>query len=289
MAEYVIVTDSSADLPKDYVEKHGIVTMSLSYTIDGVTYENDNGLESHDFYEKVRNGKMPTTSQVNPEEAKAALSKALEKSNNLLVISFSSGLSGTYNSTRIAAVEIMEERSDVNIIVIDSLAASLGQGLLVHKAVGLKDEGKSMQQVAEWVENNKNNIVHAFTVSNLFHLSRGGRLSKAVAVIGTIANLKPLLYVDDEGKLINYTNVRGRKKSLKGLVDYMDEHMGSFKEQNDIVFISHGDNEEDAKAVAEDVKNRFGIESFLINPIGPTIGAHAGPDTIALFFMGENK
>ena len=289
MAEYVIVTDSSADLPKDYVEKHGIVTMSLSYTIDGVTYENDNGLESHDFYEKVRNGKMPTTSQVNPEEAKAALSKALEKSNNLLVISFSSGLSGTYNSTRIAAVEIMEERSDVNIIVIDSLAASLGQGLLVHKAVGLKDEGKSMQQVAEWVENNKNNIVHAFTVSNLFHLSRGGRLSKAVAVIGTIANLKPLLYVDDEGKLINYTNVRGRKKSLKGLVDYMDEHMGSFKEQNDIVFISHGDNEEDAKAVAEDVKNRFGVESFLINPIGPTIGAHAGPDTIALFFMGENK
>jgi len=289
MSDFIIVTDSSADLPKSYIEEHGLVTMSLSYTIDGETYSNDYGLESHDFYERVRNGKMPTTSQVNPEEAKVALNEALEKSNNLLVISFSSGLSGTYNSTRIAASEIMEERDDVNIIVIDSLAASLGQGLLVHKAVCMRDAGESMDTVAKWVEDNKNHIVHAFTVSNLFHLSRGGRLSKAVAVIGTIVNLKPLLFVDDEGHLINYTNVRGRKKSLKGLVDYMDEHMGSFKDKNDIVFISHGDNEEDAKLVAEDIKARFGIDSFLINPIGPTIGAHAGPDTIALFFMGDHK
>jgi len=186
-------------------------------------------------------------------------------------------------------MEIMEDDEEANIIVIDSLCASLGQGLFVHKAVCMKNAGKSMEETANWLEEHKPNFVHVFTVGDLNHLYRGGRLSKAAAVVGTLISLKPVLHVDDEGHLVNMFNVRGRKKSLSALVDYMDKQMGSFKKDNDIVFISHGDNIADAQSVADEVKNRFGIESFLINPIGPTIGAHAGPDTIALFFLGEKR
>jgi len=283
------MTDSSADLPKSYLEEHNIKCVSLKYTIDGNTYDNDDEEAAVSFYDKVRKGSMPTTSQVNPEEAEEVLRNSLKECKNILCIAFSSGLSGTYNSFRLAASDICEEIQDANIVVVDSLCASLGQGLIVHKAVCMKDSGKSMQEVAQWLEDHKQNLVHAFTVDDLNHLYRGGRLSKVAAVVGTMINLKPVLHVDSEGKLVNMYNVRGRKKSLHALVDYMEKTMGEYRNQNDIVFISHGDNIDDAKFVAEEVKRRFGIENFLINPIGPTIGAHAGPDTLALFFMGEYR
>lgn len=289
MAGYVIMTDSSADLPADYLKKNEIFSASLKYTIDGDTYDNDDEVAALSFYDKVRNGSMPTTSQVNPEEAKEKLLEALKVNKNILCLSFSSGLSGTYNSFRLAAEEIMEEDDSANIIVIDSLCASLGQGLFVHKAVELRDKGVDIDDASKWLEDHKLNMVHAFTVADLNHLARGGRLSKVAAVVGTIISLKPVLHVDNEGHLVNIFNVRGRKKSLSALVDYMEKHMGSYKENNDIVFISHGDNAEDAQYVADEIKKRFGIEKFLINPIGPTIGAHAGPDTIALFFMGDER
>jgi len=271
------------------LQENNIFTVSLKCTIEGNTFNNDDEEASKSFYDKVRNGSMPTTSQVNPQEAKDKFAEALKLSNNILCIAFSSGLSGTYNSFRIAAEEIVEDNPEANIIVIDSLCASLGQGLLVHKAVCLQKEGKTMEDNAKWLEEHKLNIVHAFTVFDLNHLYRGGRLSKASAVVGTLINLKPVLHVDDEGHLVNMFNVRGRKKSLTSLVDYMEKQIGSYKDKNDIVFISHGDSIADAQLVAEDVKKRFGIEAFLINKIGPTIGAHAGPDTIALFFMGEKR
>lgn len=289
MSDFVIVTDSSADLPSSYLKEHGIVTMSLSYTIDGESFYSDDEEAEKTFYAKVRNGSMPTTSQVNPDGAAVAINKALEINKNVLCISFSSGLSGTYNSTRIAAEEILDERKDVNIIVVDSLAASMGQGLLVHKAVCMKEEGKSMEEVAAWLEENKNHLVHIFTVSDLFHLYRGGRVNKAAAIVGSVINLKPILHVDNEGHLINLKTVRGRKKALHGLVDYMEEHMGSYKDSNDIIFISHGDSLEDAQFVANEIQERFGLTNFMFNQIGPVIGSHAGPDTIALFFMGETK
>lgn len=289
MEDFVIVTDSSADLPSSYLKEHGIVLMSLSYTYDGEHFYSNDEETAKSFYDNIRNGSMPTTSQVNPDEAAKIINSALEISKNVLCLSFSSGLSGTYNSTRIAAEMISDERDDVNIVVIDTVAASLGQGLLVHKAVCMKEAGKSMDEIAQWVEENKNHIVHIVTVSDLFHLYRGGRVKKAAAVVGTMINLKPILNVDNEGKLNNIKNARGRKKALSTLVDYMDEHMGSYKDSNDIVFISHSDAEEDAKAVADTIKEKFGIENFLINPIGPVIGSHTGPDTIALFFMGETK
>jgi len=289
MTDYIIMTDSSADLPKSYLEEHNIRCVSLKYSIEGITYDNDDEEAAVSFYDKVRKGSMPTTSQVNPEEAEEVFRNILKECKNILCIAFSSGLSGTYNSFRLAASDICEEIKDANIVVVDSLCASLGQGLIVHKAVCMKDSGKSMQEVVDWLEKHKLNLVHAFTVDNLNHLYRGGRLSKVAAVVGTMINLKPVLHVDNEGKLVNMYNVRGRKKSLHALVDYMEKTMGEYKDQNDIVFISHGDNLDDAEFVADEVKRRFGIESFLINSIGPTIGAHAGPDTLALFFMGEYR
>lgn len=289
MNQFVIVTDSSADLPKTYLKEHGIFTMSLLYTIDGETFNSDDDEAASSFYDKVRNGSMPTTSQVNPDFAGKAIKEALESNKNVLCLSFSSGLSGTYNSTRIAAEEIMDDDESANIIVVDTLCASMGEGLLVHKAVCMMEEGKSLEETAQWVEENKKHIIHAFTVSDLYHLYRGGRVKKAAAIVGTIINLKPILNVDEEGRLNNVMNVRGRNKSLRALVDIMEEKMGSFKSMNDIVFISHCDALEDAQSVAEDIKERFGIESFMINPIGPTIGAHSGPDTVALFFMGDER
>ncbi|MBO4982065.1 MAG: DegV family protein [Lachnospiraceae bacterium] len=287
---FKIVTDSTADLPKEYMEEHDLGCMYLSCIIDGVTYGQDNQLPEKEFYGLMRNeGKMPTTSQINPEEAKAAFEKYLEKDKEILYLAFSSGLSGTYNSVRIAAEELMEERPDCRIIVIDTLAASLGEGLLVYKAVALRDAGKSLDEVADWVRENLLHLTHVFTVDDLFHLYRGGRVSKSAAVLGTLVGIKPKLHVDNEGHLIMLGKVRGRKKSLTALVDYMEEKMGSYRDQNDIVFISHGDALEEAEFVRDQIKERFGIDSFLINYVGTVIGSHTGPGVIALFFMGEER
>lgn len=262
---FKIVTDSTADLPVEYLKEHDLGCMNLSYIMDGVTYGQGQELPEKEFYALMRQGKMPTTSQVNPEEAKAHFTEYLKENKEILCIAFSSGLSGTYNSMRIAADEIMEEQPDCKIIVIDSLCASLGEGLLVHKAVTLRDQGKSMEEVAEWVKNNRLHLVHVFTVDDLYHLYRGGRVSKATAFVGTLAGIKPELHVDNDGHLIVIGKVRGRKKSLHALVDYMEEKMGSYRDQNDIVFISHGDDLPAAELVRDLVKARFGMDSFLIN------------------------
>ena len=289
MNNYIITTDTTTDLPEDYIKKHDLGIMSLTYTLEGTTYSKDNPLDVKLFYEKMRNGSMPTTSQVNPENAKNIFLPYLKDGYDILHIAFSSGLSGSYNSTRIAAEELSEEFPDRKITIIDSLAASLGEGLLVHKAVMLKEQGADLDTVADWVEQNKLHIVHNFTVDDLFHLHRGGRVSKATAILGTMINVKPILHVDDEGHLIALSKVRGRKKSLQALVDSMEKQMGAYRSQNDIVFISHGDSLADAQYVADLVKQRFGIESFLINYVGPTIGAHSGPGPIALFYMGDYR
>lgn len=207
----------------------------------------------------------------------------------MLYIAFSSALSGTYNSGRIAAEEIKEEGlfPDRKLVVLDSLSASLGQGLLVHKAVQLKEAGKSLEETVSWVEENKLNLCHIFTVDDLFHLHRGGRVSKATAVLGTMINIKPILHVDEEGRLTPIGKVRGRRKSLSALADRMGEQIKGF--ENPEVFISHGDCLEDAEYVEKLVRERFGVENFVINHVGPTIGAHSGPGTMALFFMGNQR
>ena len=291
MNPYVIMTDTTADLPESYIQEHQLSVLSLSYTIDGTTYDRENPLDVREFYAKMRAGSMPTTAQVNPEQAKEAFKVCLDQGKDVLYLAFSSGLSGTYGSAVIAAREIEEdgEYPDRRVVVLDSLSASLGEGLLVHKAVMMKEAGKTLDEVADWAEKNKLHLCHNFTVNDLFHLHRGGRVSKATAILGTMINIKPVLHVDDEGHLIAVGKVRGRKKSLSSLVDRMAEQIKGFEDQNDMVFISHGDCEEDAEYVKKLVQERFGIEKFIINHVGPTIGAHSGPGTLALFFVGNPR
>ena len=289
MSSYIITTDNMADLPKSYLEENGIRTISLTYFLDGKGYTEENSLPEKEFYDKMRNGSMPTTSQVNVQEAKTKFLEFAQNCPNIVHIAFSSGLSGTFGSSFQAAKEIMEERPDIHIDVIDSLCASLGEGLLVHKAVTLRDSGMSSEELVSWLEENKLHVCHDFTVDSLFHLFRGGRVSRATAIFGTALSIKPMLHVDDEGRLINIGKVRGRKKSLTALVDAMEKKIGSRRGENDIVFISHCDCEEDAKTVRDEIERRFGISSFLINYIGPTIGAHSGPGTVALFYMGDER
>ena len=296
---FKIITDSTADLPAEYLKEHNVGCLPISYILDGVTYGGDRELDWKEFYAMMRKeGKMPTTSQINPAEAKEQLKEYIteesagkEGSAEILYLAFSSGLSGTCSNLRMAARELMEEYPDVKITVVDSLGASMGEGLFVHKAVRMRDGGKTMEETARWLEEHVLNFTHVFTVDDLFHLYRGGRVSRTAAVLGTMISIKPKLHVDDEGHLILIGKVRGRRKSLSALVDYMEEKMGSWKEENreDYVFISHGDALEDAEYVRDLIKERFGFQNFLISHIGPTIGAHSGPGTIALFFMGESR
>lgn len=290
MKPYIITTDTTADLPETYIQEHHLGILSLSYTIDGNTYDRSHELPVDEFYAKMRNGSLPTTSQVNPEAAKKFFLEMMEQYDaDILHIAFSSGLSGSYGSARVGALELAEEYDKHHVTVIDSLCASLGEGLLVHKALENQKKDMSLEENAKWLEDNKLHIVHNFTVDDLFHLHRGGRVSKTAAIVGTIINLKPILHVDNEGHLIPLAKVRGRKKSLTALVDSMEQQMGAYKEQNDIVFISHGDCEEEARYLSDLIKQRLGISCFLINYVGPTIGAHSGPGTMALFYMGEYR
>ena len=287
MSEYVITTDNNSDLPEKYFKDHGVGCMYLSYSMDGKNYTHGNFLPEHEFYESMRNGSMPTTAQVNPENAKALLEPYLKEGKDILHIAFSSGLSGTYNSSRIAAEELMEEYTDRRIIVVDSLSASLGQGLLVWLAQQKKELGQTLEDVADWVEKNKLKMVHLFTVDDLNHLYRGGRVSRTTAIVGSMLNIKPVLHVDNEGKLTAIGKVRGRKKALQELVKLMDEKIGSFGADCDTIFISHGDCEQDAQYVAAKVKEKYNIKNIIINQVGATIGAHSGPGTMALFFVGD--
>lgn len=290
MKNFIISTDTTSDLPADYIIKHNLGILSLTYTMENVTYDREHPMDVQEFYQKMRDGSLPTTSQVNPTTAKDFFSKlARENDADILYIAFSSGLSGTYNSAQIAAQELAEEGFPYKIVVIDSLCASLGEGLLVHKAVCMLENGVSLEETAKWVEENKLHIVHNFTVDDLNHLYRGGRVSKTAAFLGTLASIKPILHVDNDGHLIPLQKVRGRKKSLTALVDSMEKQMGRYRSQNDIVFISHGDCLDDAQILADMIKERLNINAFLINYVGSTIGAHSGPGTIALFYLGEYR
>lgn len=289
MTKFIITTDSCADLPKDFIKKYNIGVLPLSFSIDNKEYSGIDDYDVKGFYDKMREGHMPTTSQVTPQIAKNIFEEYIKEGYDVLHLSFSSGLSGSYNSTRVAAMELNEEYTDNKVIVIDSLCASLGEGLFVYQAVKFNNEGKTIDETATYLEEHKLNVCHYFTVDDLNHLYRGGRVSKATAIIGTMIGVKPVLHVDDEGKLVPISKVRGRKQSLNALVKYMKESIGSYKDKNDVVFISHGDSLKDAQYVADKVKEEFGIDAFLINHVGPVIGTHSGPGTIALFFMGDKR
>lgn len=290
MDSFKIITNTTADLPMQYIKEHQLGLIYFNYMMDGNSYGKDKELDWKEFYRLMREeGKMPTTSQVNPEQYKEYFTEFLKENNHLLYISFSSGLSGSCSNALLAAQDLMEEREDCKIIVIDSKCASMGEGLFVHKAVQKKNQGSSFEETAEYLQELVPHLTHVFTVDDLNHLYRGGRVSKTAAIVGTIAGIKPILHVDDEGHLIPLNKTRGRKKSLMKLVDYMEDKTKGTIDRNDIVFISHGDALEDARFVQEEIERRFGIHEFMVNHIGPTIGAHSGPGTIALFFEGNSR
>lgn len=287
MTEFIITTDSTVDLPKEFLEEKQVPVVSLSYIIDGATYKDGEGLTSKEFFDKIREGAMPTTSQVNPEQARDLFEPILKEGKDILHIAFTSGLSGTYNSCRIAAEELSEEYTDRKIVVVDSLCAASGGGLLLFKALELREQGKTLDEIATWVEDNKLHVCHDVTVDDLFHLHRGGRVSKTSAVLGTIIKIKPIIHVNDEGRLVVIGKERGRKKALQTLVERMEEKSQGF--ENNIVMITHGDALEDAEYVKGLVQEKFGITNVMINPIGTVIGSHTGPGVIALFYMGNRN
>ena len=287
MNEFVIVSDSTVDLPKEYLQAKQVPIISLSYIMDGVTYDEMYGLSHKEFFEKLRTGSLPTTSQINPEQAREALEPLAKEGKDILYIGFSSGLSGSYNSVRMAAEDLKEEYPDINIITIDSLCACMGEGLLLYKALELKERGMSMKEIVEWVEANKLHICHNVTVDDLNHLHRGGRISRTTAVVGSMIKIKPIIHMSDEGKLVVIGKERGRKKSLISIVDRMEKQMQGY--DNDIVMITHGDCIEDAEFVKKQVEERFGIHNVMINGIGSVIGSHTGAGVVAVFFMGDKR
>ncbi|WP_461815970.1 DegV family protein [Faecalimonas sp.] len=287
MREFIIATDSTVDLQKAFLEENDVLTISLSYIMDGITYKDLEGLSHEEFFEKLKNGSLPTTSQINPEEARKALEPVLQEEKDILYIGFSSGLSGSYNSVRMAAEDLSEEYPESKIIVIDSLCASMGEGLLLYKALQLKEQKKSLEEIAKWIEENKLHICHNVTVDDLNHLHRGGRISKTTAILGTMVKIKPIIHMDNEGKLVVIGKERGRKKSLITLLDRMESQMQGY--ENDVVMITHGNCIEDAKYLEEQIKNRFGIKKIIINGIGSVIGSHTGAGVVAVFFMGNER
>ncbi len=287
MKDYIITVNSTVDLPKEWLTERKVPIVPLKYTIDGETYEDMDGLSAKEFFGKLRDGKMAVTSQVNPGEAKEALKPFLEEGKDILHLAFSSALSGTCNSMRIAAEELMEEYPQQKIIVVDTLCACLGEGLLLYYALKRKSEGFSMEETAKWVEENKLHVCHNVTIDDLEHLHRGGRISKTVAVLGGMVKIKPMIHMDDKGALQVIGKERGRRKSLNKIVDTAVKQSKGW--ENDIIMITHGDCEEDARYVEELVREKMGIDQILVNNIGTVIGSHTGPGVVAVFCMGDKR
>ena len=284
MPQFIISTDTGSDLPKYYCQTHEIPVLPLPVTMDGVTRTD---MDVKEFYASLRSGALPTTSAANMEDTAQLFRRVLSQGKDLLHIAFSSGLSSSSDTAFLAADLVRPEFPDRTLIVVDSLCASLGHGLLVHKAVKARDEGRSIEDTAAYMESIKGNIVHNFTVDDLHHLHRGGRVSRATAVVGSLINIKPVLHVDDDGHLVAVGKARGRKASILALVNRMEEQAKGF--DNPEVFISHGDCADDAEYLAQIVRERFGIDDIMIDFIGPTIGTHSGPGTLALFFLGSPR
>ena len=290
MSDFVILTDSSADLGTDLIAQYDIRVLPLSFTIRGLTYQDfpdHRDMDPRVFYDMLRKEEVATTAAVNVAQYIQALDALLREGRDVLVLAFSSGLSMTYNASSMAVEELRDKYPDRKLYTVDTLCASLGQGLLVWMAALEREQGKSIEEVRDWVVSHKLNICHQFTVDDLHFLKRGGRISATTAVVGSMLQIKPVLHVDNDGRLVNVGKVRGRHGSLKALVDRMEQTAIDPREQT--VFISHGDCIQDAELVAQMVKDRFGVQNVYINYVGPVIGAHSGPGTLALFYYGIER
>lgn len=287
MNDYVILTDSSCDLPDDIVKKYQLEILQLDFIVEGEGSFHNDQADIEKVYSKLRNGANIKTSAANISQASEAIEALFNQKKDILYLGFSSGLSSTYQTVYMAGQELMEEYPERKMISVDTLAASMGQGLLVYKACQAKDSGKSLEENAQYIEEIKLKLCHWFTVDDLFFLKRGGRISGVTATVGTMLSIKPILHVDDEGHLINVSKVRGRKTAITELANRMEKLAVHPKDQD--IFISHGDCIEDAEKLASIIKERFGNDRITISYVGPVIGAHSGPGTLALFFLGEHR
>ena len=284
---YQIITDSCCDFTKEMYEKLGLAVVPLMVNFRGQTFPDRNDESLKDMYAGLRAGEVATTSAANPGQWQELMEPYLQKGEDLLVLVFSSGLSTTYQSASMAADELRTMYPDRTISVVDSLCASLGEGLLAYYACKKRDEGMPLRELTQWLLDNRLHLCHWFTVDDLMYLKRGGRVSAATAIVGTMLSIKPVLHVDNEGHLINVGKARGRKASIQAMAKKVAELGAGF--DNATMFISHGDCPEDAEYLAGLLKEQYGAKEVYINYVGAVIGSHSGPGTLALFFMGEHR
>ena len=290
MSNYVIMTDSSCDLPAALAEQMELVVLPLTLYIEDrkvVNYLDEREISFSEIYAKLRTKCPAKTAAVNMTEFIEPMENILREGNDLLYIGFSSGLSGTYNAGAAAAAELAEKYPERKVYAVDSLCASMGQGLLIWHAWQHKQAGETIEQVRDWVENNKLHLCHWFTIDDLMFLKRGGRISATTAIVGSMLSIKPVMHVDDEGHLIKVSTARGRKASIRALADEAEKR--GIDLANQVIFISHGDCLDEAQYLADIMRERFHVKDVVISYVGPVIGAHSDPGTIALFFLGTSR
>lgn len=285
----IIFTDSCCDLPISFINENNIQVMHLRVNLRGKDIPDDLGksIAHKDFYNLIREGEMPTTSQVNVNTFEEGFRKFSEQGYSIIYIGFSTALSGCVNSARLAKEVVLEEIKDADITIIDTKSASMGLGLIVYYAAQMLKEGKGKEDIIKWIEKNKLKVNHWFTVDDLNHLKRGGRISSTVAIVGTMLNIKPIMHVDNEGRLIPLSKVKGRKKSIKSLQEKLKERIVESEKQ--VVFISHGDCLDDAEYLRDLILKEINVKDVIINNVGPAVGSHSGPGTLALFFIGNDR
>jgi len=290
LRDYIIFSDATCDLPGYILDDMGIEVIPMEFEIEGKTYKDHpkgGDIGFHEMYDMLRSGKTAVTTQINYDTYRSFFEPKLKQGFDIIYIGFSSGLSGTFSTACIVGEDLKEEYPDAGIFMVDSLAASVGEGQLVYNAALKKQAGMTVDDLYQWVKDNRDHFCHWFTVDDLNHLRRGGRCSAAAAIVGTALGIKPVLHVDNEGHLIPMLKVRGRRKSLEAMLDKMKETC--IKPEEQVIFIGHGDSIDEAQELERMVREALPVKDVIINRIGPTIGAHSGPGTIALFFYGTQK
>ncbi|MVB12593.1 DegV domain-containing protein [Caprobacter fermentans] len=290
MSDYRIITDSNTDLTQEQTERLDLAVIPMSFTIGDdslLDYPDERDLSSHEFYRRIAAGETSTTNQISIATFTETFEPYLAAGQDVLYLGFSSGLSGTYNNSVIAAKELAAKYPQRRIATADTLAASMGEGLLVYHAAMMKRGGASLEEVRSWMEQNRNRMHHWFTVDDLNHLKRGGRISGASALVGTMLGIKPVMHFDDQGHIILMEKIRGRKQSLDSLISHMEKTC--IEPDKQMIFISHSDSPEGCEYVASEIKRRFGVNQIETAPIGPVIGAHTGTGTVALFYLGQDR
>lgn len=289
MRKYCITTDSNSDLPQEYIDKLNTTIIPQYYSFGDTVYGDELNMPPAEFYERMKKGELPGSQANNPAVIEEKFRSLLDKDFDIIHIGFSSALSGSYNNVCMVAKELLEEYTDAKITVIDSLNVSLGESIMVLHANALKEKGASYEEVVDAIEEFKQHINVQFTVDDLFHLQRGGRVSKTTAVVGSALNLKPFLYVSNAGTLVSAGTVRGRKKSLHTLVERMKATLEENTDYSLPVGIVHGNCLEDAQVVAELVKEQTNFSNIIINDISPSIGTHAGPGALGILYYGQPR